>query len=52
MMKGRPQSTRTTCTSLTTGESASFYRHLEVERSYDEEKAPVKLYDSYESFNW
>ena len=48
-MKGRPHSTRTT---RTTGESASYYRHLEFERSYDEGKAPFNSYDSYESCNW
>ena len=36
IMKGGPWSTRTTRTSRTTGESASYYRHLEFEHSYDE----------------
>ena len=36
MMKGGPYSTRTTRTSRATGETASHYRHLEFERSYDE----------------
>ena len=52
MMKGRPQSIRTTRTSRTTGESASHYRQLEFERSYDEGRALVNSYDSYESYNW
>ena len=52
MMKGGPQSTRMTRTSRTTGETASHYRHLEFERSYDKGRAFVNLYDSYESFNW
>ena len=30
MMKGGPYSTRTTLTSRTTGESASYYRHLDL----------------------
>ena len=52
MKKGGPQSSRTTRTSRATGESASHYRHLEFERSYDGGKALVNLYDSYESYNW
>ena len=52
MMKGRPHSIRTTRTSRATGESASHYRHLEFERHYDEGKAPVNSYDSYELCNW
>ena len=46
MMKGRPQSSRTTRTSRTTGESASHYRHLEFERSYDEGRALVSVLDA------
>ena len=45
-------STRMTRTSRTTGEIASRYRHLEFEWSYDEGKALVNSYDSYESYNW
>ena len=52
VMKGRPHSSRTTRTSRATGESASHYRHLEFERIYDEGRALVNSYDSYESFNW
>ena len=52
MMKGRPQSSRSTRTSRTTGESASHYRRLEFERSYGEGRALVNSYDSYESYNW
>ena len=33
-----------------TGESTSHYRHLEFERSYDEGRALVNWYDSYESY--
>ena len=44
MMKGRPHSIRTTRTSRATGESASHYRHLEIERSYDEGRALVNWY--------
>ena len=47
MLKGRPHSTRTTRSSRATGETASRYRHLEFERSYDEGRgALVNWYDS------
>ena len=52
MMKGRPQSTRTTRTSCAIGETASHYRHLEFERCYDEGRALVNSFDSCESCNW
>ena len=52
MMKGRPQSTRTTRTSCATGETASHYRHLEFEWCYDEGRALVNSCDSYELYNW
>ena len=51
-MKGGPCSIRMTRTSRATGESASHYRHLEFEHSYDEGRALVNWYDSYESCNW
>ena len=52
MMKGGPCSTPTTRTSRSTSETASHYRYLEFERSYDEGGALVNWYDSYESYNW
>ena len=52
MMKGGPYSTRTTRTRRSTSETASHYRYLEFERSYDEGRALVNWYDSYESYNW
>ena len=52
MMKGRPQLSRTTRTSRSTGETASHYGHLEFERSYDEGRAFVNSCGSHESYNW
>ena len=52
MMKGGPYSTRTTRTSRSTGETASHYRDLEFDGSYDEGKAPFSSYDSFELCNW
>ena len=52
MMKGRPHSIRTIRLSRATGESASHYKHLEFEWSYDEGRALVNSCDSYESCNW
>ena len=39
-------------TTRTTGETASHYRHLECEWSYEEGRALVNSYDSYDSYNW